>query len=50
MPESFGQRLGRLRALHGWTQQALADRLARSRVAIVCAASAPTRSARATSA
>ncbi|WP_054534861.1 helix-turn-helix transcriptional regulator [Herpetosiphon geysericola] len=34
MPESFGQRLGRLRALHGWTQQALADRLALSRVAI----------------
>lgn len=34
MPESLGQRLGRLRVHHGWTQQALADRLAVSRVAI----------------
>ncbi len=34
MQESLGSRLGRLRSLHGWTQQALADRIAVSRVAI----------------
>jgi transcriptional regulator with XRE-family HTH domain len=34
MPDSLGQRLARLRVRHGWTQQALADRLALSRVAI----------------
>lgn len=34
MPEPLGQRLARLRARHGLTQQALADRLALSRVAI----------------
>lgn len=34
MPESLGARLARLRVQFGWTQQALADRLALSRVAI----------------
>ncbi|HEY1013124.1 MAG TPA: helix-turn-helix transcriptional regulator, partial [Herpetosiphonaceae bacterium] len=34
MPESFGLRLARLRASRGWTQQALAERLALSRVAV----------------
>ncbi len=34
MPDSLGQRLARLRTQHGWTQQALADRLALSRVAV----------------
>lgn len=34
MPEPLGQRLARLRAEQGLTQQALADRLALSRVAI----------------
>lgn len=34
MPESFGQRLARLRLSRGWTQQALAERLALSRVAV----------------
>jgi transcriptional regulator with XRE-family HTH domain len=34
MPDSLGQRLAHLRVQHGWTQQALADRLALSRVAI----------------
>jgi transcriptional regulator with XRE-family HTH domain len=34
MPESLGQRLARLRVRNGLTQQALADRLALSRVAI----------------
>lgn len=34
MPEPLGQRLARLRARQGLTQQALADRLALSRVAI----------------
>jgi transcriptional regulator with XRE-family HTH domain len=34
VPEQFGKRLARLRAQHGWTQQALADRLAVSRVAV----------------
>jgi transcriptional regulator with XRE-family HTH domain len=34
MHDSLGQRLARLRSQHGWTQQALADRLALSRVAI----------------
>ena len=32
--QTIGQRLARLRSEHGWTQQALADRLAISRVAI----------------
>ncbi len=34
MTETLGARLSRLRALHGWTQQELADRIAVSRVAI----------------
>lgn len=34
MTETLGARLGRLRAAHGWTQQALAERIAVSRVAI----------------
>ncbi len=34
MPDSLGRRLAHLRVQHGWTQQALADRLALSRVAI----------------
>src|SRR5262245_9075186 len=33
-PESLGQRIARLRARRGWTQQELADRLAASRVAV----------------
>lgn len=33
-PESLGQRIGRLRARRGWTQQDLAERLAASRVAV----------------
>jgi transcriptional regulator with XRE-family HTH domain len=33
-PESFGQRIARLRARRGWTQQELAERLAASRVAV----------------
>jgi transcriptional regulator with XRE-family HTH domain len=33
-PESVGKRIARLRAEHGWTQQALSQRLAVSRVAI----------------
>jgi transcriptional regulator with XRE-family HTH domain len=33
-PESIGKRIARLRSEHGWTQQALAARLAISRVAI----------------
>jgi len=32
--ETLGQRIGRLRALLGWTQQELADRVAISRVAV----------------
>jgi transcriptional regulator with XRE-family HTH domain len=32
--ETLGQRIARLRARRGWTQEALADRLAASRVAI----------------
>jgi transcriptional regulator with XRE-family HTH domain len=32
--ETLGQRIGRLRALLGWTQQELADRIAVSRVAV----------------
>lgn len=34
MIETLGERLGRLRAIQGWTQQELADRIAVSRVAI----------------
>lgn len=34
MPDSLAQRLARLRVQHGWTQPALANRLALSRVAI----------------
>jgi transcriptional regulator with XRE-family HTH domain len=34
MIETLGERLGRLRATQGWTQQELADRIAVSRVAI----------------
>jgi transcriptional regulator with XRE-family HTH domain len=34
MQETLGARLGRLRTIHGWTQQDLADRIAVSRVAI----------------
>ncbi len=34
MAETLGVRLGRLRALHGWTQQELSERIAVSRVAI----------------
>lgn len=34
MTETLGERLGRLRATQGWTQQELADRIAVSRVAI----------------
>jgi len=33
-PEAIGKRIARLRSEHGWTQQALAARLAISRVAI----------------
>ena len=33
-PESVGKRIARLRTEHGWTQQALSQRLAVSRVAI----------------
>jgi transcriptional regulator with XRE-family HTH domain len=33
-PETLGQRIARLRARRGWTQEALADRLAASRVAV----------------
>ncbi len=33
-PETIGQRIARLRQQHGWTQQALAERIAVSRVAI----------------
>jgi len=33
-PETIGKRIARLRAEHGWTQQALANRLAISRVAV----------------
>lgn len=33
-PESIGKRIGRLRAERGWTQQALSQRLAVSRVAV----------------
>jgi transcriptional regulator with XRE-family HTH domain len=33
-PEAIGKRIARLRSEHGWTQQALATRLAISRVAI----------------
>lgn len=33
-PETIGKRIARLRAEHGWTQQALATRLAVSRVAV----------------
>jgi transcriptional regulator with XRE-family HTH domain len=33
-PESLGQRIARLRARRGWTQQELAGRLATSRVAV----------------
>lgn len=33
-PETIGKRIGRLRAERGWTQQALSQRLAVSRVAI----------------
>ena len=32
--ETIGQRIGRLRQAHGWTQQALAERIAISRVAV----------------
>jgi transcriptional regulator with XRE-family HTH domain len=34
VPEPLGQRIGRLRAGAGWTQQELADRIAISRVAV----------------
>ncbi len=34
MPESLGRRLAQLRQAHGWTQQALAERLGLSRVAL----------------
>src|SRR3954462_13887503 len=34
LPESLGQRIARLRARRGWTQEGLAERLAASRVAI----------------
>ena len=34
MTETLGVRLGRLRTLHGWTQQELSERIAVSRVAI----------------
>lgn len=34
MTETLGVRLGRLRAIHGWTQQELSERIAVSRVAI----------------
>jgi len=33
-PEQLGQRIARLRARRGWTQQELAERLAASRVAV----------------
>jgi transcriptional regulator with XRE-family HTH domain len=33
-PESLGQRIARLRAQRGWTQENLAERLAASRVAV----------------
>lgn len=33
-PESLGQRIARLRAQRGWTQERLAERLAASRVAV----------------
>src|SRR5918911_524410 len=34
LPESLGQRIARLRARRGWTQERLAERLAASRVAV----------------